>query len=189
MIKFIKQQKKNDPKPNVNIECVFSFVFYFIFSYEFSHKLIESTSLKKCIKAVFLPKILHLHFINSQFNLFQQSKMFFKFLTFALFAVVLCSLGMLKFLIKNYLFFNFKNFFFFFRFYLVSAQDPDLCPANETYNSCGKLCIQTCQNRNSRSFSCLTVCKAACFCNPGFIRDTVSGACVKPSDCPTSSSE
>jgi len=58
----------------------------------------------------------------------------------------------------------------------------DLCRENEVFRQCANPCPQSCQDRNP---SCIFQrCRSGCECDRGMIRDTVSGRCVLPEECP-----
>ncbi|XP_044760892.1 chymotrypsin inhibitor-like [Coccinella septempunctata] len=52
-----------------------------------------------------------------------------------------------------------------------------VCPPNEFFDSCGSACFPTCQRPPTKI--CIRRCEINCFCMPGFIRDEISGKCVR----------
>uniref|UniRef100_A0A6P7GEG5 Chymotrypsin inhibitor-like isoform X1 n=1 Tax=Diabrotica virgifera virgifera TaxID=50390 RepID=A0A6P7GEG5_DIAVI len=71
---------------------------------------------------------------------------------------------------------------------VVFAQDTSTtCPPN-SYSACAPCCADpSCQDRNpicDKDKVCIEICKFDCRCNQGYIKDTVSGLCVRPGDCP-----
>lgn len=60
---------------------------------------------------------------------------------------------------------------------------PVTCPENNMYSLCGsKSCEPTCQNQNIEI--CDLACQKGCFCQNEYVRDELSGACIKPENCP-----
>uniref|UniRef100_A0A6P7FF56 Cysteine-rich venom protein 6-like n=1 Tax=Diabrotica virgifera virgifera TaxID=50390 RepID=A0A6P7FF56_DIAVI len=70
---------------------------------------------------------------------------------------------------------------------LVFGQD-DLCGPNSHYVQCKSCCPEsTCQRFPSRfprrCGICPAVCKAGCYCNLGFIRQSTNGPCIPIDKC------
>lgn len=61
-------------------------------------------------------------------------------------------------------------------------EDVCTCDYNETFNMCASPCEKTCRDPNPQM--CTTKCERRCECNKGYIRDTISGQCVKLANCP-----
>eukprot|EP01006_Ploeotia_vitrea_P028376 TRINITY_DN61080_c0_g1_i1.p1 TRINITY_DN61080_c0_g1~~TRINITY_DN61080_c0_g1_i1.p1 ORF type:complete len:620 (-),score=33.39 TRINITY_DN61080_c0_g1_i1:1080-2939(-) len=61
----------------------------------------------------------------------------------------------------------------------------DSCPGEETWNSCGTACPDTCNNLDQPNRPCPRVCVAGCFCPRGYVRLTEDpkSPCVKPDNC------
>ncbi|XP_065186451.1 uncharacterized protein LOC135817249 isoform X3 [Sycon ciliatum] len=59
------------------------------------------------------------------------------------------------------------------------------CGAHATYSDCGSACEATCGNSNTADQVCPDVCVSGCFCDPGYIRDTlvVNSPCVMEHMC------
>jgi len=51
------------------------------------------------------------------------------------------------------------------------------CPPNSHFSACGTACPATCRQPNPGP--CIDVCVQGCFCDPGFLLDTNTGACVR----------
>ncbi|CEF69530.1 Trypsin Inhibitor-like, cysteine rich domain-containing protein [Strongyloides ratti] len=57
-----------------------------------------------------------------------------------------------------------------------------VCKANEVYNECASPCEPTCENQNP---TCVRKCDPPkCECVTGFVRNTKTGDCIRPSQCP-----
>ncbi|CAL2042395.1 unnamed protein product [Caenorhabditis brenneri] len=62
------------------------------------------------------------------------------------------------------------------------SQSPQRCNANEVFRSCGTACEPTCNNQNPQM--CTLQCISnVCQCNTGFVRDSNTRQCVRPSQC------
>ena len=56
------------------------------------------------------------------------------------------------------------------------------CPANSYYTSCGTACPRSCQNPLVM-YRCIERCVPGCFCNPGYLKDDATGACIPEARC------
>ncbi|CAG4942782.1 unnamed protein product [Parnassius apollo] len=56
-----------------------------------------------------------------------------------------------------------------------------VCGENEEYNSCGSACPRMCNKPAPEA--CIQVCRAGCFCKPGYCRDESTGKCIEQSKC------
>jgi len=68
---------------------------------------------------------------------------------------------------------------------VLLEQCPDICSSNEYYNSCGRLCEDTCRLfLSGEPNRCPAMCdrQGACHCKQGFYRNG-EGKCVPPSQC------
>lgn len=59
-----------------------------------------------------------------------------------------------------------------------------MCPMNEEFEFCGTSCPKTCQNFKIIQRRCTRNCIIGCFCKNGLIRNTLTGRCVLPGNCP-----
>ncbi|EAT48606.1 AAEL000302-PA [Aedes aegypti] len=57
------------------------------------------------------------------------------------------------------------------------------CGPNDLYLECGSACPETCDTLGEVK-PCTRQCIRGCFCQLGYVRNTVTGECVKPCDCP-----
>lgn len=58
------------------------------------------------------------------------------------------------------------------------------CPANEEYTEDGAGCQHTCASKASGiQVKCMT--KSGCRCKPGFLRNDVTGQCIREKSCPS----
>ncbi|XP_043248001.1 chymotrypsin inhibitor-like [Colletes gigas] len=71
---------------------------------------------------------------------------------------------------------------------LPTAKMDPLCPVNELWQRCGRLCEPSCANPNPTHcprIEC-TVYTAACRCQNGYVRQDESSSsspCISPADC------
>ncbi|EAT48610.1 AAEL000369-PA [Aedes aegypti] len=66
---------------------------------------------------------------------------------------------------------------------VIYAASCPPCGPNEVYSECGTACPETCDNLGE-NIPCVLMCVPGCFCQPGYVRNNVTGACVKPCECP-----
>ncbi|XP_044762072.1 chymotrypsin inhibitor-like [Coccinella septempunctata] len=73
------------------------------------------------------------------------------------------------------------SIFLAFTFFCLGYSSADYgCPPNEFFNGCGSACTPTCQKPPAEY--CTFNCVPGCYCVSNFIRDELSGMCVK--SCP-----
>lgn len=58
------------------------------------------------------------------------------------------------------------------------------CSDSEVYRECGTACPLTCENKDNPPRTCTAQCVEGCFCKSSFVRNTVTGKCVLPKNCP-----
>nr|XP_054765345.1 zonadhesin-like [Lytechinus pictus] len=56
------------------------------------------------------------------------------------------------------------------------------CGANEVFDNCGTACPKTCDNRNEL-IPCTKNCVVGCFCEEGYVRESVNGPCILETEC------
>src|ERR1700679_3975568 len=66
---------------------------------------------------------------------------------------------------------------------------PQECPSADVvvkkeYQECEPACPIACDNYMNQPQACVKMCVAGRFCTNGHVRDTTSGQCVLPKDCP-----
>lgn len=54
---------------------------------------------------------------------------------------------------------------------------------HQVYNGCGSACAPTCDNYKDASVACIDLCVDGCFCEPGYVKNTVTDTCVLPAEC------
>lgn len=62
--------------------------------------------------------------------------------------------------------------------------DCQKCGLNEIYKECGNYCERSCKNLNGDSNCQVLACKAGCFCDDGYVRDS-RGSCISQQRCPS----
>ncbi|XP_062543020.1 cysteine-rich venom protein 6-like [Armigeres subalbatus] len=64
------------------------------------------------------------------------------------------------------------------------TSSPKPCGENEVYLECGSECPPTCFSwRDRRRTYCPSTCVSGCFCGLRYVRDNVTGSCIRPRDC------
>lgn len=69
---------------------------------------------------------------------------------------------------------------------LAGSCPVESCTANETFNTCGTPCVDTCENYDEET-PCLAVCKEGCECKSGYVR--FESRCILLEECPTAESD
>ena len=65
-------------------------------------------------------------------------------------------------------------------YYIDSTNTASPCTGGQTFQQCGPLCPQTCENINA---TCIGGCAEGCFCPMGQVVDD-AGNCIDESACP-----
>ena len=61
---------------------------------------------------------------------------------------------------------------------------------NEEFKTCGSVCAtKTCDNPTLEGIVCNRKCDIGCFCREGFLKNTLTGKCIPPTECPVKEPE
>ncbi|EAT48607.1 AAEL000361-PA [Aedes aegypti] len=66
---------------------------------------------------------------------------------------------------------------------VISADSLQTCAEYEVYSECASACPVTCDTLGEDK-PCDYPCIRGCFCQPGYVRNTATGECVRECDCP-----
>lgn len=71
------------------------------------------------------------------------------------------------------------------RRFLLGTTDQVCNQQNEAYMSCGSACPKTCEDvfKPYRPMACSMQCVPGCFCQDGYVRNTVTNECVDEASC------